>query len=81
MPGVPPTITNDTFDYLHYNNATLHVPAGKVKDYEVAAGWCRFSDIKHHSFSGIEDNTADGDANEAEVVGYYSTYGVRADEP
>lgn len=80
-PEIPPTITDDTFDDLHYNNATLYVPTDKLTDYELATGWCRFSNIRPHNFSGIEDITAEGDADGVEIVGYYNTHGVRADEP
>ena len=81
LPEIPPTITDDTFDDQHYNNATLNVPTGKVQDYKLATGWCRFSDIKPYDFSGVDDIATEGGADGVKVVGYYNTHGIRADVP
>lgn len=64
----PPTIRSSTFDSLHYNNATLMVPATSVDTYKAANYWKNFLSISAIGQMAGDVN-GDGNVNISDVSG------------
>lgn len=65
QPNTPPTIVDDTFDTVVYENATLSVPEGTLEAYREATGWKLFKKGQ----VGVEEISID--AEEADIRGGY----------
>ena len=72
------TMVNEAFNDEVYENVTLMVPAASVEAYKAANEWKRFKKIEGIGQSGIEDVTADKEADE---VIYYNLNGMRVVNP
>ena len=58
--GVPPTVSNDTFDGVPKDNFTLEVPEGSIATYGVSIGWKDFKRIAAYRNFVIRPQTLTG---------------------
>lgn len=58
--GVPPTVSNDTFDGVPKDNFTLEVPEGSIAAYGVSIGWKDFKRIAAYRNFVIRPQTLTG---------------------